>query len=130
MLNWVEIDAGALTNNVREFRRRLGGQVKLGAVVKSNAYGHGMLEAASVMRDAGADWLCVNGIDEAIGLREAGHDLPVLVMGYVSKEALAEVVTRDLRPVVYNLETVERLDALAERFERRTGRTVQDVLGE
>ena len=51
--------------------------VRLGAVVKSNAYGHGLLEVAALARQSGADWLCVNSLDEAVGLRRAGHDLPV-----------------------------------------------------
>ena len=112
MLNWVEVDAAALRRNVEEFRRRLGADVELGAVVKSNAYGHGMLEVAGVAGDAGVRWLCVNNLDEAIALREAGLDSKILIMGYVSVAALPEVVRHDLRPVVYNLETVERLDSL------------------
>ena len=67
MLNWVEIDAAALRHNLQGFRRAIGPQVVLGAVVKSNAYGHGMLETARIAVDAGADWLCVNNIDEASG---------------------------------------------------------------
>ncbi len=119
MLNWVEIDAAALRGNVSEFRRRLGPGPLLGAVVKSNAYGHGMLETAAIARAAGVDWLCVNNIEEGVLLREAGHDAPILVMGYVPLADLGEVVARDLRPVVYNLATVEELDRQAERLGRR-----------
>lgn len=112
-LNWVELDAAALENNVREFRRRIPEPTRLGAVVKSNAYGHGMLETAAIARRAGAEWLCVNGVEEGVRLREAGHDAPILVMGYVALSDLEPVVALDLRPVVYNLETVDRLEALA-----------------
>ena len=119
LLSWVEVDARALRGNVAEFRRRLGTEPLLGAVVKSNAYGHGMLETAAVVRAAGADWLCVNNLDEAVRLREAGHDVPVLVMGYIPLADLGEVVARDVRPVVYNLATVEELDRHAAREKRR-----------
>jgi alanine racemase len=119
VLNWVEVDARALRGNVSEFRRRLGTGPLLGAVVKSNAYGHGMPEAAAVARAAGVSWLCVNNLDEAVRLRDAGHDAPVLVMGYVRLADLEEVVARDLRPVVYNLATVEELDRCATRRRRR-----------
>ena len=68
MLNWVEIDAAALRWNVGQFRERLESGSRFGAVVKSNAYGHGMLEVAGVVAEAGADWLCVNNVDEAIEL--------------------------------------------------------------
>jgi len=121
MLNWVEISAPALRNNVAEFRRRLGDNVKLGAVVKSNAYGHGMLEVAAIASIAGADWLCVNQVDEGVALREAGYEAPILVMGYVELARLGDVVAQGLRPVVYNRETVDRLEALA----AETGRQVR-----
>jgi alanine racemase len=119
LLNWIELDARALRGNVAEFRRRLGPGPLLGAVVKSNAYGHGMLEAAAIARNAGADWLCVNNLDEAVRLREAGHDAPILVMGYVALEDLGEIVARDLRAVVYNLGAVEELERHAARLRRR-----------
>ncbi len=113
MLNWVELDAGALRNNIAEFRRRLSQGARLGAVVKSNAYGHGMIEAARIAASASADWLCVNNVDEGAALRQAGLALPILVMGYVPLHALDEVVVRELQPVVYNHETLDRLDAIA-----------------
>ncbi len=119
MLNWVEIDAAALRHNLQGFRHAIGTGVLLGAVVKSNAYGHGILETAHVAADSGADWLCVNNIDEALLLREAGHREEILVMGYIPLDALDDVVRHGLRPVVYNLETVKRLDELGVEHERR-----------
>lgn len=121
MLNWVEIDAAAVRNNVAEFKRRLGREPKLGAVVKSNAYGHGMVEVARLAAAAGADWLCVNNVHEGVALREAGLTLPVLVMGYVPLDALEAVAAHDLQPVVYNVETLERLDAIAAGRGTRVG---------
>jgi alanine racemase len=120
VLNWVEIDAAALRNNVAEFKRRLGAGARLGAVVKSNAYGHGMIEVARIAASSSADWLCVNSADEGAALRDAGLALPILVMGYVPLAALDTVVERSLQPVVYNVATLERLDALA----RARGATV------
>ena len=117
MLNWVELDAAALRHNLGEFRSRLGPSVKLGAVVKANAYGHGMLEVAGRMREL-ADWLCVNSLEEAVALREAGHDQPLLVMGYISQDGLEAVVRHELRAVIANprsLETLARLTADRDR---------------
>jgi alanine racemase len=113
VLNWVEIDAGALRNNIAEFKRRLTPGTRLGAVVKSNAYGHGMIDVARAAAAASADWLCVNNVHEGVALREAGLTQPVLVMGYVALDALEEVARRSLQPVVYNPETLDRLDAIA-----------------
>ncbi|MDX1388784.1 MAG: alanine racemase, partial [Acidobacteriota bacterium] len=118
MLNWVEINTGALRNNIAEFRRRLSGGTKLGAVVKANAYGHGLHEIASVASEAEVDWFCVNNIGEAAALHDAGHRNPVLIMGYVPNDALDEVVTRGLRPVVYNVDTLDGLHMAAARHRR------------
>lgn len=101
-LNWVEIDAQALRDNVGEFRRRLGEGPAFFPVVKSNAYGHGMLECAAIVREAGADGLCVNNLDEGIALRRAGHDARVLILGYVPIDGAGEVARLGLEPVVYN----------------------------
>jgi alanine racemase len=80
-----------------------------------------MLEVAAVASIAGADWLCVNQVDEGVALRQAGHEAPILVMGYVELARLGDVVAQGLRPVVYNPETVDRLEALA----AETGRQVR-----
>ena len=116
MLNWVEVRADALTHNLGAFRARLGERVRLGAVVKSNAYGHGMLEVARIAAQAGADWLCVNNLDEASALRTAGFREPILVMGYVPLDGLEESVARDVRVVTYNLGTLDGLESAGARF--------------
>jgi alanine racemase len=118
VLNWVELDDASLRWNIEQFRRRLG-RTSFGPVVKANAYGHGMLEVASVVRETGVEWLCVNNLDEAAELRRAGHDTKILVMGYVPLDRLDAVVELGLHPVVYNRETVRRLDELARREDKR-----------
>lgn len=117
MLNWVELDGDAIRHNLAEFRSRIGPDVGLGAVVKSNAYGHGMLEVARLVRGS-ADWLCVNNAEEGVRLREAGHDLPVLVMGYVPRDAVDAIVEHGLAPIVYDPEVIERLDRSARARDR------------
>jgi len=66
---WIEIDRNNLLYNVNLFRKRIGDTVKLCAVVKANAYGHGLTEVSGIIQDA-VDWLAVDSIDEAIILRE------------------------------------------------------------
>ncbi len=120
MLTWIEVDAPAIRHNLEQFRSRLAPGTRFGAVVKGNAYGHGLPEVAGIAAGAGADWFCVNSLAEGIALRDAGHDRPVLVMGYVPIAELAEVVGRKLRPVVYSEATVRELSRLA----RQHGATV------
>ena len=77
---WLEIDVGALANNVAVFREIVGPGVELGAVVKADGYGHGLKSAALAFQSAGADRLCVASLDEALALRDTGVTLPILVL--------------------------------------------------
>lgn len=113
-LNWVEINRQALVNNVRRFKAHIGAGVRLAAVVKSNAYGHGLLETARIVLDAGADWLAVNSLEEAARLRQAGVGAPIILLGYVPVALLEAAVELDVRLTVYNCETVERLERIAQ----------------
>lgn len=78
---WAEIDLDAIQHNVHSMKNHIGKNVKLIAVVKANAYGHGDVEVAKTAIEAGADMLAVAFLDEALVLRQAGFDLPILVMG-------------------------------------------------
>jgi len=77
---WAEIDEEALAGNVAAVRELIGRSVELSAVVKADAYGHGLVPVGRVFEQAGADRLCVAGIDEATALRSAGISLPILIL--------------------------------------------------
>ncbi len=102
---WLEIDLSVLTSNVRELRRRIGPRRLLYAVVKANAYGHGAnLIAASAMQ-AGADRLAVAAVNEAVALRRAGLDAPILVLGYTPPELAQTLLEYALTATVYEART-------------------------
>lgn len=121
-LQRIEVNRAALVHNIGEFRRIIGPRRKFMAVVKANAYGHGLREVAGVALENGVDWLGVNSVEEGTALRDAGFASPILILGYVPLGALEEAVARDLRLIVYNRQTVERLAAVARR--QRTKATV------
>ncbi|HUQ43467.1 MAG TPA: alanine racemase [Candidatus Limnocylindria bacterium] len=77
---WAEIDLGALASNLAVIRELAGPGVAVHPVVKANAYGHGAIEVARALAAAGADGFCVAAMDEALALREAGIELPILVL--------------------------------------------------
>ena len=112
LLNWVEISRENLTHNVKTFRKLIGKDRVLCPAVKANAYGHGMTECAPVILEAGADWLGVNSLEEALKLRERGVKTPIYIMGYVPKDRLEETVRNNFRFVVYNEETLNRLASI------------------
>jgi alanine racemase len=89
-LTWVEVDLSAIQNNVQQMKRIAG--TRLMAVVKANAYGHGVDAVARAAAQAGADWLGVARVSEGVALRESGLALPILVMGYTPRaEATAAI---------------------------------------
>lgn len=83
---WIEIDTKALKHNFGVFRKFIAPKVKLMAIAKSNAYGHGLVPYAKTMERFGADWLGVDSIKEALRLREEGVKCPILVLGYTLPE--------------------------------------------
>jgi len=87
--------------------------VKAIAVVKADAYGHGMIPVGKRLLKAGAWGLAVATVDEAIELREAGIDNPVLVLGGTCREALEEAVLRHISLAVYDEETLKNLQRTA-----------------
>lgn len=104
-----EVDLDAIRHNVRQFRRHLPESVRLMAVVKADAYGHGAVPAARAALSAGADSLAVAFLDEALELRAAGVSAPILVMGYTPPRAVGEAVRNDVTLTVYSEEVVEAL---------------------
>ncbi|MRX56553.1 alanine racemase [Bacillus idriensis] len=78
---WAEIDLDAIYSNVKSMKKHIGENTQLIAVVKANAYGHGDTEVAKAALEAGAGMLAVAFLDEALVLRDAGFEAPILVMG-------------------------------------------------
>jgi len=112
---WIEIDRRALASNVRHFRA-LVGRRRLLAVVKANAYGHGIIEIARLALAEGVDWLGVHSPEEGAALRESGIAAPILVLGPVAPGRFEEALRDDLRLTVYDRETAEGLSAAAVRL--------------
>ena len=90
----VRVDLHAIAHNVRAIRRELGEQVQLMAVVKANAYGHGLIPVAQTALQNGASCLAVAMPEEGRRLREAGVQAPILVLGNVTA-AGAEISVRE-----------------------------------
>ncbi len=94
--NWVEIDLDVGEQNVREIRRHLDDhgarQCRICAVVKADGYGHGAEMVARSALRAGADWLAVAFLEEALILRNRGLDAPILVLGWTPREGMEEAV--------------------------------------
>ncbi len=120
-VSWLEIDLGAIAANVRAFASRLGG-ARIAAVVKSEAYGHGVSLVAPAALRAGASWLAVWGANEGIPLRAiVGPDVPILCLGHTPPQDFADAVAADLRVTLYDPSAIPAL-ARAARAAGRTAR--------
>jgi alanine racemase len=104
------VDLAALRHNYLQLRRRLSPGAKLLAVVKAEAYGHGLVPAARTLAAAGAEYLGVASLEEGLALREAGLELPILLlMGVVPAESQAAVAA-DLDLVLYRRDVAQALE--------------------
>jgi alanine racemase len=111
---WVEINREAIRHNLKRFRKYLGPDVKMMAVVKADGYGHGAAECARVALATGATALGVSSVDEGIALRRAGIAAPVLILAEPPIEAIPLVLQHQLIPALYNMEFALALGEMAD----------------
>ncbi len=98
-----EVNLEALRHNLRVVRRHAGEGVRVWAVLKADAYGHGAPAVARTLERARVDGFCVALIEEGVELREAGIVAPILVMGGDYTSAHEEIVARELVPVLHDV---------------------------
>jgi len=100
-----EIDLDAVAANTRELRRITRPEARLLVAVKANAYGHGLVAVARQALGSGADALGVARMPEALLLRDAGIDAPVLIFGFTPPSNVEALVRHYLIQTVYAPET-------------------------
>ena len=110
---WVEINLGAIAHNYGEIRKHIQKDAKLCAVVKADAYGHGAIAVARKAIAAGAEYLALATISEALKLREAGFTTPLLILGLTKAENSFDIVDADITQTVCRLDLAEALSAEA-----------------
>lgn len=92
----VLVDETAILHNIQHAKAQLKDDTQLFAVIKADAYGHGLLRVARVTQAAGATGFCVAILDEALALREADYTIPILVLGIISPETAAIAATQTI----------------------------------
>lgn len=105
------IDLDAYASNVQVMRNRLRsrGNELMMAVVKANAYGHGAIMCAKTAIDAGADWLGVARIEEALVLRDHGITAPILVLGPFNTTLVGQAARRDITLTIGSPDILDRI---------------------
>ncbi|MEI6107133.1 MAG: alanine racemase [Opitutae bacterium] len=109
---WVEIDLAALERNLLLIRASLPPHIKYVAVVKADAYGHGLPHVAARLMHAGADLFAVANLAEAMTLRELSSDWPVLLLSPVLPDEDRYLAEYDLAATVSSADEVRRFDVI------------------
>lgn len=106
---WAEVDLQAIEKNVQAMREKLPETTEIIAVVKADGYGHGAIQVAKHALKSGATHLAVALLEEAVKLRQAGFDVPILVMGYVGPEHAVVAAKHNITLTMYQIDWLKNL---------------------
>jgi alanine racemase len=110
---WVEVDLDALRHNVAAIRRRIG-HAKLMAVVKADAYGHGLAPVAGALMQCGVDAFAVANLTEALALRQlGGPGWPILLLGAALPFEVETIVEQNITPTISTLDEARQFESAA-----------------
>lgn len=104
---WAEVDLDCISENVASVKNLLPPNVEIIAVIKANGYGHGDVQVAESALNAGATYLAVAFMDEAIALRNKGVVAPILVLGATRPEDVELAIKFDITITVFQMEWVK-----------------------
>ena len=120
---WVEINLNNLDFNIKNIKAKIGDREMIG-VIKADAYGHGSVKVAEVLRENGCKTFAVATLHEAVTLREAGAKEEIIILGLTPDMYASTIADYDITPVVCNSENAAAFDAAA----KAAGKTVKGLL--
>ena len=115
---WAEISLENLRHNYEAIRKSLPAGCRFLGVVKADAYGHGALPVSRLLQQAGADYLAVSCLDEALELRRGGITMPILILGHTPYEYTGTLIEENITQTVTCLAKALEYSAEAERLGR------------
>lgn len=113
----IVVDLDVLGGNLRAIRAKVG--VPVMAIVKANAYGHGLVPVAHHLQAQGVEQLGVAFVEEGMALRRAGITVPILVLGGILGRQVGQLIQHDLEITVSSLDKLRKVEAAAERLGRK-----------
>lgn len=120
---WAEINLNNLDFNIKNIKSKIGDRELIG-VIKADAYGHGSIKVAEVLRENGCKTFAVATLHEAITLRESGAKEDIIILGLTPDMYAEALVTYDLTPVVCDSANAAAIDAKA----REAGKTICSLI--
>ncbi len=110
---WAEIDLDAVRDNYEYIRSQLHDGCRVMAVVKANAYGHGVEGVARVYDEAGVEWFAVSNLEEALQLRRMGLTQRILILSYTPPQEAARLAAHNITTAVVSMEHARALNEQA-----------------
>ena len=111
---WAEVSPKNLLHNYRALRAAIPEGCRFLGVVKADAYGHGAVQAAALLEEAGADYLAVACLDEALEVRAAGVKMPLLILGHTEAKYTRALIENNITQAVTGLSEAEDFSAAAQ----------------
>lgn len=108
---WLEISKNALLHNFGVLQRIAGKNVQVAPVVKANAYGHGLREVVSILKNK-TGIFAVDNINEAFSIRKISKKSRIIILGYLAKENLKYAIENDFSFVIYRIDVLKRIVSL------------------
>lgn len=118
MRAWLEINLDAVRHNYAVVKKQIGSNVGLIAVVKSDAYGHGIEKITKTLDAAGVDMFAVISLEEALKVKQQSRK-PVLILNYLDNQELGEAIEHGFVLTLYDKEMVPLIERTAQRLGRK-----------
>lgn len=116
---WLELSRAGLEHNIASYKDRIGHNTMLGVVVKSNAYGHGLIQVGSICEtNPNVSYLCTANALEALALRQAGVTKPIVALYFLNTDP-EDIIIHDIDQVIYDYETAALLNALGKKHNKK-----------
>lgn len=109
---YAKIDLDAICGNIRAVRSKIGDGVRLMAVIKADAYGHGAVPVGLALQDL-VDGFAIAVVEEGVVLRQNGIHKPMLILGYTDSYQYPDVIRNDIAQTIYSYEMAEQLSQIA-----------------
>lgn len=111
---WLEVDLGAIKHNLKTIKTMTHSPVM--AVIKANGYGHGVQAVAQALTAAGAEWLGVARIEEALNLRREGITSEIMVLGYTAPVKIPDAIQQNIHVAIYDVGMAKAYSVYADKL--------------
>jgi len=115
---WAEINLDNIAHNVRIVKKAINKNTILSAVIKADGYGHGAINIAQTLINNGVDRFAVATLAEAMEIKNANFDIPILILSYTSNKSLEEVVRKNFIQTIFILEQAQILSKIAKKYNK------------